>query len=125
MTIATEIIRGAEAIEKAIELASPKGFPGSDDDRVLRIAATTADQAMWASVAYQLAVLLAATANDSGDMRFMEVLFRVAERVSDYRIGKPLSADNRNAIGVIASAVEEMPSVAKRIALDIEKELGE
>ena len=125
MTIATKTIHGAEAIEQAIKKAAPDGFPSSDPDHILSLAATVAIQAVWSDVAFNLAVLLAATSNESGDKRYMEALFNVAGRVSDWHIGEALSADNRNAIGVIASAVEEMPSVAKRIALDIEKELGE
>ena len=125
MTIATKTIHGAEAIEHAIKKAAPDGFPLSGPDHILSLAATVAIQAVWSDVAFNLAVLLAATSNESGDKRFMEALFNVAGRVSDWHIGEALNADKRNAIRVISSAVEKLPSAGKRIAREIEKELSE
>ena len=45
--------------------------------------------------------------------------------LSDWHIGEALNADKRNAIRVISSAVEKLPSAGKRIAREIEKELSE
>ena len=92
MTIATKTIHGAEAIEQAIKKVAPDGFLLSGPDKILSIAATVAIQAVWSDVAFNLAVLLAATSNESGDKRFMEALFNVAGRVSDWHIGEALNS---------------------------------
>lgn len=122
MTISTEIIRGAEAIEKAARSAAKSACV--DAQSTLFNAGQAAALASWQVAAERLALELGERVV-GGNAEARRRLVAIASRASGIGISRDLAEDGTNALGVIRDSINASPPMAKLLAYDLARHLEE